>query len=154
MKRLNLIFSALLFVFAGVFFFYADTFRTLPGQTDIGPAAFPKFISVMLAVCAVILAFTELKKNSTEKVELFNLKFFIGVATAILYFVAFKPVGFVITSMVAVFVMELLLLNEPFKKAWPLITGVAVIAPIFIQLIFGTLLKVPLPAGILAPILG
>lgn len=154
MKRLNLVFSALLIVFSGVFFFYADTFKTLPGQTDIGPAAFPKFICVMLAVCAVILAFTELKKNSTEKVALFNLKFFIGVATAIGYFLVFKSIGFVLSSIVAIFIMELLLLNEPFKKAWPLITGVAFAAPIVLQLIFGTLLKVPLPAGLLAPILG
>ena len=52
--------------------------------------------------------------------------------------------------MVSIFVMEVLLLNEPFKKAWPLVTGVAVIAPIVIQLVFGVALKVPLPAGLLS----
>lgn len=154
MKKLNLVFSALLIVFAGVFFFYADTFRTLPGQTDIGPAAFPKFIAVMLAICAVILAITEIKKNSTEKVALFNIKFFIGVATAVVYFIVLRPVGFIPSSIAAIFIMEVLLLNEPFKKTLPLTVSVAILAPIVIYLIFGAFLKVPLPAGILAPILG
>lgn len=154
LKHLNVIFSALLIVVAGVFFFYADTFKTLPGQADIGPAAFPKFVCVALALAAVGLAFTEWKKNSEETIELFNLKFFIGIATAIVYFLVLRTVGFIICSVVAVFIMEILLLNEPFKKAWPLITAVAVLGPAAIQVIFGTMLKVPLPAGLLSFILG
>ena len=62
----------------------------------------------------------------------------------------FKKVGFVLCGIVAVFVMEVLLLNEPFKKAWPIVVSVAIIAPVVIQLVFGTFLKVPLPKGILA----
>ncbi len=154
MKRLNLIFSAFLLVFSGIFFFYADTFKTLPGQKDIGPGAFPKVITVALAVCAVLLALTEIRKNNQEKLDLFNWKFFVGVATAVAYFVILKPVGFIISSIAAIFVMEVLLLNEPFKKALPLITTIAIAAPLAIQLVFGIFLKVPLPEGILAPFLG
>ena len=101
-------------------------------------------------ILAILLIITELKKNDQTKVQLFNLKFLIGLVTAVLYFLLFKKVGFVLCSMVSIFVMEVLLLNEPFKKAWPLVTGVAVIAPIVIQLVFGVALKVPLPAGLLS----
>ena len=150
LKHLNLIFSGVLIVLAGIFFFYADTFKMLPGQADIGPKAFPRFVSVVIVILAILLIITELKKNDQTKVQLFNLKFLIGLVTAVLYFLLFKKVGFVLCSMVSIFVMEVLLLNEPFKKAWPLVTGVAVIAPIVIQLVFGVALKVPLPAGLLS----
>ena len=150
LKHLNLIFSGVLIVLAGIFFKYADTFKMLPGQADIGPKAFPRFVSVVIVILAILLIITELKKNDQTKVQLFNLKFLIGLVTAVLYFLLFKTVGFVLCSMVSIFVMEVLLLNEPFKKAWPLVTGVAVIAPIVIQLVFGVALKVPLPAGLLS----
>lgn len=150
LKHLNLIFSGVLIVLAGIFFKYADTFKMLPGQADIGPKAFPRFVSVVIVILAILLIITELKKNDQTKVQLFNLKFLIGLVTAVLYFLLFKKVGFVLCSMVSIFVMEVLLLNEPFKKAWPLVTGVAVIAPIVIQLVFGVALKVPLPAGLLS----
>lgn len=150
LKHLNLIFSGVLIVLAGIFFKYADTFKMLPGQADIGPKAFPRFVSVVIVILAILLIITELKKNDQTKVQLFNLKFLIGLVTAVLYFLLFKKVGFVLCSIVSIFVMEVLLLNEPFKKAWPLVTGVAVIAPIVIQLVFGVALKVPLPAGLLS----
>ena len=150
LKHLNLIFSGMLIVLAGIFFKYADTFKMLPGQADIGPKAFPRFVSVVIVILAILLIITELKKNDQTKVQLFNLKFLIGLVTAVLYFLLFKKVGFVLCSMVSIFVMEVLLLNEPFKKAWPLVTGVAVIVPVVIYLVFGMALKVPLPAGLLS----
>lgn len=150
LKHLNLIFAGVLIVLAGVFYKYADTFKMLPGQADIGPKAFPRFVSVVIIILAVILIVTELRRNDQTKVQLFNLKLLIGLATAVAYFFCYKPVGFVLCSMVSIFVMEVLLLNEPFKKAWPLVTAVAILAPIVIQLVFGTALKVPLPAGLLS----
>lgn len=150
LKHLSLIFAGVLIVLAGVFFKYADTFKMLPGQADIGPKAFPRFVSAVIIILAILLIITELKKNDQTKVQLFNLKFLIGLVTAVLYFLLFKKVGFVLCSMVSIFVMEVLLLNEPFKKAWPLVTSVAILAPIAIYLIFGVALKVPLPAGLLS----
>lgn len=150
LKHLNIIFAVLIIIFACVFFFYADTFKILPGQADIGPKAFPRFVSVCLAILSVLLIVSELKKNDDTVIQLFNLKFFIGLATAIVYVLLFKKVGFVLCSMVAIFIMEVLLLNEPFKKACPLLVAIAVIIPLMIQIVFGMFLKVPLPAGILS----
>ena len=150
LKYLNIIFGGLLIVLAGVFFIYADAFRILPGQADIGPKAFPRAVCVCIAVLAVLLIVDAFRKNDDTRIQLFNIKFFIGIATAILFLVLFKIVGFVLCAMASIFVMEMLLLNEPFKKAWPLVVGVAVLAPIAMQLIFGTFLKVPLPKGLLS----
>lgn len=153
MKKLNITFGVILIACAAFFFLYAGTFQTLPGQLDIGPAAFPRAVCVGLALCGALLIFSEIKKTDTAPANLFNVKFFIGVATAIGYFLLLKPLGFVVSSMLAVLIMMLLLLNEPLKKAWPLILIVSIAAPIVLQLIFGVFLKVPLPEGILAPIL-
>ena len=133
-----------------VFYFYADTFKILPGQADIGPKAFPRFVCICLIALSAMLIVSELRKNDDTVIQLFNLKFFIGLATAALYAVLFKKVGFVLCSIAAIFIMEVLLLNEPFKKAWPVLTAIAIIVPIAIQLIFGSFLKVPLLAGILS----
>ena len=150
LKHLTIIFAILLIIMSCVFYFYADTFKILPGQADIGPKAFPRFVSICLIILSVMLIISELRKNDDTVIQLFNLKFFIGLVTAVLYAVLFKKVGFVLCSMAAIFIMEVLLLNESFKKAWPILAAIALLVPIAIQLIFGSFLKVPLPAGILS----
>ena len=115
MKKLNIVFSVVLIAVAAFFFFYADTFKMLPGQTEIGPGAFPKAVCVGLA--GVLLIIQELRKGGSEKAELFSKKLLIGIAAAVVYFVLLKILGFVLDSIWVVFVMMALLLNEPFKKA-------------------------------------
>lgn len=154
MKKLHIVFGAVL-VFLSVFcFFYADTFKSISGQTDIGPGAFPKFVCVCLILCGGALIVREIRNNSQERAELFNWKLVISAAAIIIYFFILEPVGFIISSMCIVFVETLILLNEPMKKAWPLVAGVSVGTPIVLYLIFGVFLKVPLPSGILTGILG
>ena len=82
MKKLNIVFSVVLIAVAAFFFFYADTFKMLPGQTEIGPGAFPKAVCVGLAVCGVLLIIQELRKDGSEKAELFSKKLLIGIAAA------------------------------------------------------------------------
>ena len=154
MKKLNIVFSVVLIAVAAFFFFYADTFKMLPGQTEIGPGAFPKAVCVGLAVCGVLLIIQELRKGGSEKAELFSKKLLIGIAAAVAYFVLLKILGFVLDSIWVVFVMMALLLNEPFKKAWPLMLAVSILAPVVLYAIFGMFLKVPLPNGILSGLLG
>lgn len=139
MKKLNIVFSVVLIAVAAFFFFYADTFKMLPGQTEIGPGAFPKAVCVGLAVCGVLLIIQELR---------------LFTAAAVAYFVLLKILGFVLDSIWVVFVMMALLLNEPFKKAWPLMLAVSILAPVVLYAIFGMFLKVPLPNGILSGLLG
>lgn len=153
MKKLNIAFSVILLLVAGFFFFYSDTFKTMPGQADIGPSGFPKVVCVGLAICAVILLVQQIRKGSGEPIQLFNLKLIIGLVTAVAYVALFRPVGFLLTSIAAVFIIMLLLINEPVKKTLPVIVAVSILVPVALQVIFGVLLKVPLPSGVLAFIL-
>lgn len=154
MKKLNIVFSIILMAVSGFFFFYADTFKTLPGQTEIGPGAFPKAVCVALLICGVLLIVQECKKGNTEKADLFNGKLLIGIVAAAAYFFLLKPLGFVLDSIWVVFVMMLLLLNEPLKKALPLLVSVSVLTPLVLYAVFGMFLKVPLPTGVLSAVLG
>ena len=101
-----------------------------------------------------LLIIQELRKSGSEKAELFSKKLLIGIAAAVAYFVLLKILGFVLDSIWVVFVMMALLLNEPFKKAWPLMLAVSILAPVVLYAIFGMFLKVPLPNGILSGLLG
>ncbi len=153
MKKLHYIFSAVLIAVSLFFFMYSSKFKTLPGQQDIGPSAFPKFVCVCLIICAVLLVLQQRKETEEEPLSLFNWKWGVGVATAIGFYMLLPHLGFVITGIVAIFIMECLLLNESFKKALPIVLGVAIVVPIVIQIIFGQFLKVPLPTGILSGLL-
>lgn len=153
MKKLNLIFGAVLIAVSAFFFYYAGTFQSMPGQKDIGPSAFPRFVCVLLIVSGILLILREMKKGNQEKAALFSLKFFLGLVCIFLYFLLLKRLGFILDSILIVAIMMLMLLNEPLKKAWPLVLGVSVVVPVGLYMIFGMFLKVPIPKGILSGIL-
>lgn len=154
MKKLNLVFSVILIAVSAFFFFYADTFKTLPGQTEIGPGAFPKAVCAALVLCSAALILQQCRKGGEEKAGLFNGKLLAGIAAAAAYFFLLKPLGFVLDSIWVIFVMMLLLLNEPLKKALPLLVAVSVLTPVVLYAVFGLFLKVPLPGGVLSAFLG
>ena len=89
LKHLNIIFAGLLIAVAGVFYHVSDTFKMLPGQKDIGPKAFPRAVCICIIILAVLLVIDELRKNDDRRIQIFNTKFVIGVATAALVFLLF-----------------------------------------------------------------
>jgi len=153
-KKLNLVFSVLLILVSVCFFFYSNTFKVLANQQDIGPSGFPKAVCVGLTLCGVLLFVTELHKGNDEPASLFNLHLLVGVAAILAFFFLLTPLGFILDGILICLVMMFLLLNEPIKKAWPIIVIVSVAAPLVLYFIFGKFLNVPLPMGILAPLLG
>ena len=153
MKKLKLIFGAVVIAVSAFFFYYSGTFQRMPGQKDIGPGAFPRFVCGLLILSGILLILREIKQDNQETVYLFSLKFFMGLLSIFCYFLLLKGLGFILDSIWIVAVMMLMLLNEPFKKAWPLIAGVSVGVPTGLYMIFGVFLKVPIPNGLLSGIL-
>lgn len=148
MKKLNLVFSVLLIVTSVFFFFYADSFRALSGEEEIGPGAFPKAVCIALCFCSILLIVKEVKRYDAEKAGLFNYRILVGFVVSIFYLFLLKPLGFLIDSFLIVIVMTLLLLTEPLKKAWPILISVSVLVPVALYIVFDLCLKVPLPAGV------
>ncbi len=130
----------------------------VPGQ-DVGPAAFPMIIGAGLVACGLMIAFGighsfEVEEPSDEEQapglahtlgRLGWIAAFLPPALLIFYVFAADALGFLITAAVI-----LLVSARALGASWRLTMGLAVLAPPFVHLVFYKLLRVPLPAGLLA----
>jgi putative tricarboxylic transport membrane protein len=124
----------------------------VPGQ-DVGPAAFPLLIGSGLIICGALIAFGIGRSFEVPEEEaagpgpwrLGGLRALVPPALLLFYVLASERLGFLLTGAVMVFVAAVALGARP-KLALPL----AVVAPLLVHLAFYKLLRVPLPAGLLA----
>ena len=152
MKKGTIIFSIILVALSSYFFYLAFDFVKLPGQTDIGPAAFPQMICAVLIILGVFVGIKQWRAED-EKVSYFGKKMAVAVALFIAFLLMFRPLGVVVSGIFLEFVITLMLCTEDRKRALPKIAIVSVVCPILIYIIFARFLKVPLPMGILENIL-
>lgn len=131
----------------------------VPGQ-NIGPSVFPMVVGGAMALCGGLIAFgigrtfeeeaeadmaaVGMTETEPERSTLANLRLLVPPALLVFYVVAIDTLGFFITTAAMVFAL-CTLLGGRLRLAIPL----ALIAPIGMHLIFGKLLRVPLPAGLI-----
>ena len=162
----------LLFVIGVAVAGYAQTFPASPGQ-DIGPGLFPSVIGCGLALCGVVLLIggvrqsramaatrpEETASDSGQRSGAAWLEFdewvrrprmvlngALVIADLIFDALAVDRVGFFVTAIV--FLTVLLL---AFGVRWRWIPVIAVAVTLGLHLVFYTLLRVPLPWGLLRP---
>ena len=124
----------------------------VPGQ-DVGPAAFPLLIGSGLIICGALIAFgvghsfevPEEPAAGPGPWRLGGLRALVPPALLLFYVLASEKLGFLITGAVMIFVAATALGARP-RLALPL----AAVAPLLVHLAFYKLLRVPLPAGLLA----
>jgi putative tricarboxylic transport membrane protein len=129
----------------------------VPGQ-PVGPNVFPLVIGTGLALCGLAITFG-VGRSFEEEEELvpveegqakaptskfYGLRALLPPALLLFYVAAADRLGFIITAAFIVYVTAMAL-GAKLKLSLPL----AVLAPIAIHLIFGKLLRVPLPPGLL-----
>jgi putative tricarboxylic transport membrane protein len=139
----------------------------VPGQ-PVGPNVFPLVIGLGLALCGLAITFgighsfeeeEELVPVEEGQVEqgkvnqgkakapagkLHGLRALLPPALLMFYVVAAEELGFFITAALIVYATSTAL-----GARWKLALPMAVLAPVGIHLIFGKLLRVPLPPGLL-----
>lgn len=152
--RLNdALLGAILLVVAAVLGYVARGFPAVPGQ-DYGASAFPTLIAVGFAGCGLVLIRQGLKEKAPLVIwrdwtrdhrHVVNVLSIIA-ATLFYIFVADR-LGFILTT--ATLLLALLL---RFRVRWTTAVAIAVAIPVIMQYLFGNLLLVPLPWGLLAPI--
>jgi putative tricarboxylic transport membrane protein len=154
MKINNAVSGIAIGLFGLAVYIQSGSFPTL-GQQQIGPEVFPQVIAVGMMICAILLIIKGIKdKKSTgegwielpewarEPRSLFG--FLLILIALVFYVLASEWLGFLITGFVMLIVLFLYFQVKPLVA---LIT--AVISVFVIHYLFYTVLKVPLPWGIL-----
>ena len=151
--------TGLFLVVLGALAFWAGSrLPAVPGQ-DVGPAAFPVIIGSGLVVCGALIAagigHSFEPPDAGEDGAVPGLARSLGrmgwLAAAlppvllIFYVVASDALGFLLTAAIL-----LLVSARALGASWGLAVGMMLVAPPVVQLIFGKLLRVPLPDGLLA----
>jgi putative tricarboxylic transport membrane protein len=136
---------------------YTRTFPAMPGQ-DYGPALFPTLIGLGFIVTGVILIVSGLRRRRVE--PLFGggewlrsgphiINFLAVVGGLLLYIVASDWLGFILTSLLLLFVWLVL-----FRGGKPISSlAIALAVTLAVNYAFSQLLLVPLPLGLLQPLL-
>lgn len=117
----------------------------VPGQ-DVGPAAFPMVIGFGLVACGVLIALGIGRSFEVEEApEPLTWRVLVPPGLLVFYVLAANSLGFLLTAAAMVLAAALALGARP-----RLALAMAVIAPPLVHLAFYKLLRVPLPAGLLA----
>lgn len=154
MKVNDAVIGGILVVFGAFVFLYTFTFPGLPGQ-NVGPALFPRIISFAFIGCGIYLMVKGVREHAL--VPWFDpqpwtrsprhVASVLLVLVALLFYIFLADtLGFLITGFL-VLTGLMLWLRGPSRL--PSTLAIAVGSVIVIQFAFGTLLRVPLPPGLL-----
>lgn len=152
--RLNDAFlGCILLVLAAAVAIVAWGFPAVPGQ-DYGASTFPLLIAAGIAGCGLVLIrsglqargpLVEWQEWTRDSRHVVNV---IGILAAIIVWIlAWEPIGFMLTTAVLLFAML-----RRFRVGWGMSLALAVVTPVVMQYLFGKLLLVPLPWGLLSPL--
>jgi hypothetical protein len=151
----------ILFYGAG-WFFGSFTMPTSIKKGELGPAFMPRLMGGIIIILSVLLiAFTVQKIKSAKTagsgaaseeeakpkqdykavVETFALLIF--------YMLALQPLGFIVTSMIYLFLQMLVIANQPTGKQIILYAFLSIIVPIVVNFIFVKFFVLLLPPGVL-----
>jgi putative tricarboxylic transport membrane protein len=152
-KLNDAVWGALLLALAVAVLWNVQSFPRIPGQ-NIGPAAFPGMLALILAACAVALIVRGTRKGAAPGSFGQWLRspghvgnFLLTAGVLAFYIVVADRLGFILTAVLILLALFLKLGVRP-KVAFP----IAIVTVFVIHLIFYKMLRVSLPWGVL-PIL-
>jgi putative tricarboxylic transport membrane protein len=144
----------LLLLVAAAMAYASSGFPAVPGQ-QYGASAFPTIIALGFGGCGVSLIASSLRTRDAPWLEWSEwarsprgrINVLATVAAIVFYVVAARTLGFMPTM-----ALILLVLLRLFGVGWTWTLLLAVAAPVAMQYLFGRLLLVPLPWGVLSPV--
>lgn len=147
-KEKNLVVSLVFMVF-GIFLFVESMGIKHMMKNDVGSGFFPKVVAVAIIGVSVIRLVMTLREPAGERKKSdSDLKGgWLTIVLIAVYVMAFQPVGFIISTMVYLF-LQILVLVPKEKRSWPLTVIISVAAPIAIYALFTYAISSPLPKGI------
>jgi putative tricarboxylic transport membrane protein len=154
MRINDAILGAVLLAFSLVVGLYARTFPAIPGQ-EYGASVFPTWISIALGLCSIVLIAGGMRQwAETGAVSLepwarsgHHLRTLaITIALVVFYILASTPLGFIPTAFIALAILFAVLGVKPL-----LVPVLAAGITMVMHYGFYSLLRVPLPWGVLTP---
>jgi putative tricarboxylic transport membrane protein len=149
--------GAVLVLFALAMMWHTRTFPAMPGQ-DYGPALFPVLIGIGFLITGLILIVSGLRRRKTEgwfaggewlRSRTHVARFVAVLGGLILYILVSAWLGFIPTALLLLF--GWLVLFRDGKPVSSLVIALAV--TLVVHYAFSQLLLVPLPLGILQPLI-
>lgn len=134
-----------------VFLYCSRTYPNLDADFMVVSAAMiPTIFSVIAVVMSVLLLVKAIVKPEfteplTELQKRGLIRGLLAIADCLVYVLLFKPLGYILSSMLAVFAMMLIFGN----RKWWLMVLISVVLPILLYFAFHGLLQTNLPVGIL-----
>lgn len=130
-------------------FIYSATFKK-PVDDSLGPAMWPRILCVLLCIAATVQLVNVLRGKITSKVVVENKKeVFLACVLIILYGILLKSVGYIICTIILSFCF----LKIFRVRKWPVLILIPLLTALISFYLFDSLLRVPLPAGLLQFIL-
>lgn len=127
----------------------ASRLPPIPGQS-VGPAAFPSVVGAALVVAGLAIAFVKRPSEAAVARDRLGLggllRLAIPPALLLFYVFASDALGFLLTAAIMVLAAALAL-GAPMRLA----LSTAIVSPLVVHAVFGKLLRVALPDGLLAP---
>lgn len=117
---------------------------TIPGQ-PVGPAIFPSVLGVALGLSGLIIFVKPERQTAQRLSAIGTLRLLSPVAVLILGYFIMESVGFLVTGFLIVLIISLLLRGSVVGSLL-----LSAVMTVVIYTIFASLLRVPLPAGILS----
>jgi putative tricarboxylic transport membrane protein len=153
MRANDAICGLVLLVFAAVMAALTIPFPEFPGQ-NYGPDLLPRILAAALSLCGILLVVRGLKARREGDpwftlppwvvVPVKVMRFLLVVVALLFYIFASDPLGFLPVSFVIIAVLAIAFGGRP---GWALVA--AVVATLAINYFFVSIMRVPLPRGIL-----
>ena len=140
MKNSDAVIGPMIVILCIVGFFYTHSLN-LQSMVGLSPAAFPKWLFGLMAICGVFI-FLESRKLAVHTPASFRWKTLLGtILLLIVYAYAFEYVGFIISTIVFL-VLALYLFEEKRPK---ILISVPLVASFTIYYLFTEFFLIPLP---------
>ncbi len=132
----------------GAYVIYGGLALEVPFSYDpLGPKTFPVILGILLSALSVFIIAKPEKAHFPEGATRLNTVFI--VVLLVVYSSSFNYLGFLLSTALLVF-----FISKIFQGTTKQALGSAVGVSLSVYALFGILLEVPLPAGILAPLFG
>lgn len=157
MRKLSMA-TSVVFIVVAIFFFIVSLSFPPGSNGAVGPGYFPRIMCVLVVFLSCLNLINDLRAHKKmvaqgekeEELTVFkkeNLRVWISIGITLVYVIAVKVIGFVVSSIVFLFVLNTYFRVHEKSKVAFVIIPFAVVAVLYF--IFHNLLHVVLPAGLL-----